>query len=140
MLKKTLTYTDYNGVERTEDFYFNITKAELVDWEFGTAGGLTTVLSRIIAEKNQPEIIRLFKTVIDRAYGVKSDDGRRFVKNNEVLSAFQQSPAYSALYMELISDDKIAADFINGIMPSDLVEQAAQNGAQSSNRQAFALA
>lgn len=136
MLKKTITYTDYNGVDRTEDFYFNLTKAELMEWELSTNGGLTTIAQRIVAAKDQVKLIKLFREIIDKSYGVKSEDGRRFVKNDEVLSEFQQSPAYSQLYMELITDDNAGSAFVNAVLPSDLVEQAAQEG----SRQAFALA
>lgn len=128
MLKKTISYTDYNGVERTEDFYFNLTKAELMEWELGTEGGLSNVAQRIIDAKDQKAIINLFKELLIKAYGEKSADGRRFMKSDEISQAFTESPAYSILYMELATDDKAAANFINGIMPSDLVSQAkAQN-------------
>ena len=120
MLKKTISYTDYNGVERTE--------AELMEWELGTEGGLSNVAQRIIDAKDQKAIINLFKELLIKAYGEKSADGRRFMKSDEISQAFTESPAYSILYMELATDDKAAANFINGIMPSDLVSQAkAQN-------------
>ena len=140
MLKKTITYTDYNGVERTEDFYFNLTKAELLDWELSTNGGLTVVAQRIINAKDQVKAIKLFREIIDKSYGVKSEDGRRFIKNETVLNEFRESPAYSELYMELVSNDQAASAFVNSILPSDMVEQAAQGGAQGGARQVFALA
>lgn len=120
MIKKTMTYTDFNGVERTEDFYFNLTKAELLKMEMGIVGGLTEKITRIIAAKDQPTIIAIFEELIQNAYGVKTADGRGFVKRKEDLDAFISTQAYSDLYMELATDDKKAADFINGIIPPDL--------------------
>lgn len=121
MLKKTITYTDYDGVERTEDFYFNLSKAELMDMELLTAGGMEKFINRIIQEQDMERLVELFKSIIHKSVGVKSVDGKRFIKNQEVLDDFIQSEAYSVLYMELISDAGAAADFINGIMPAGLV-------------------
>lgn len=132
MLKKTITYTDYDGVERTEDFYFNFTKAELMEWQLVTNGGLTSYVQKIVDAKDQPRLITLFKELLLKAYGVKSDDGRRFIKSEKISEEFSQNPAYSILYMELVTDDKVAADFVNGIIPAELSEQvAAQNSRQS---------
>lgn len=132
MLKKTITYTDYDGVERTEDFYFNFTKAELMEWQLVTNGGLTSYVQKIVDAKDQPRLITLFKELLLKAYGIKSDDGRRFIKSEKISEEFSQNPAYSILYMELATDDKVAADFVNGIIPAELSEQvAAQNSRQS---------
>ena len=117
MLKKPITYTDYDGVERTEDFYFNLTKAELMEWEFAETGGLKAKLEKIIASKDVPAIAKTFKEIITKAYGVKSDDGKRFIKNQEVLDAFTQSEAYSELYMELATNEDAATKFINAVIP-----------------------
>lgn len=125
MLKKTIAYTDYNGVERTEDFYFNLTKAELMEMEMGTAGGFAEMIERIIAAQDTPTIIEVFKSMILKAYGVKSPDGKRFVKSEEVVNAFAQTEAYSELFMELATDSKAAAEFVNGIMPKEAAAQAA---------------
>lgn len=122
MLKKTLTYIDYNGTERTEDHYFNLSKAELAEMELGIAGGLSTMLQSIIDAKDQPSIIKTFKEIILKAYGEKSPDGKRFIKSEELSVAFSQTEAYSQLFMELATDDKAAAEFVNGIMPSDLTK------------------
>lgn len=119
MLKKTITYTDYNDVERTEDFYFNLSKAEITDMELGTTGGLSEKLKKIVETKDQPQIIRMFKEIILASYGVKSDDGRRFIKSPELATEFSQTEAYSELYMELATDAQKAADFINGIVPKE---------------------
>ena len=118
MLKKTIEYTDYNGVERKEDFYFNLNKAELMEWEFSKSGGLKNRLEQIIATQDIPAIAAVFKEIIVKAYGVKSPDGKRFIKNQEVLDEFVQSEAYSNLYMELSTDEKAASDFINAVIPA----------------------
>lgn len=117
MLKKTVTYTDYNGVERTEDFYFNLTKAELTEMELSTEGGLEAMIRKIVAEKNAPAIIKIFKELVLKAYGEKSPDGRRFIKNDEVRDGFAQTEAYSEIFMELATDADAAAAFVNGITP-----------------------
>lgn len=120
MLKKTITYTDYNGVERVEDFYFNFTEAELAEMQLATEGGLSGMVEKIVAAKDQPAIIRLFKELILKAYGVKSDDGRRFIKSEEVRNSFAQTEAYSILFMELGTDAEKAAAFVNGIIPASI--------------------
>lgn len=131
MLKKTITYTDYNGTERTENFYFGLNKAEIMDMELSVVGGMRQLLQMIIAKQDIPKIIDAFKKMIRMSYGEKSPDGRRFIKNQELTDAFVQTEAYSELYMELLSDADKAADFINGIMPADVIaamqKQEAEN-------------
>ena len=117
MLKKTMTYTNYNGEEITEDFYFNLTKAEVMEMELTTQGGLVEKIERIVAAKDVAEIIAVFKEIILKAYGVKSPDGKRFIKNDELREAFAQTEAYSDLFMELATDAEKASEFINGIAP-----------------------
>lgn len=117
MLKKTMTYTDYDGMERTEDFYFNLTRAECLELEMGTAGGLEKMIKQIVSEKDTKRIIEMFKEIIMKAYGVKSPDGRRFIKTQEVRDAFAQTEAYSNLFVELATNADAAAEFINGIVP-----------------------
>ncbi len=124
MLKKTITYTDYNGVEREEDFYFNLSKAELMEMELSTNGGLSDQIQKIIQAKDTPAIIAVFKDLILKAYGEKSPDGKRFVKSQELRDSFEQSEAYSDLFMELATDDKKAAEFINGIVPPEASQNA----------------
>lgn len=119
MLKKTITYTDYNDVERTEDFYFNLNKAEVIEMEMGTTGGLAEKIKRIVAAQDQPTIMKLFKEIILKAYGEKSDDGKRFKKSEEISEAFAQTEAYSILYTELATNADEAAKFINGILPAN---------------------
>ena len=115
MLKKTITYTDYNNVERTEDFYFNLTKAELMEMEMGAVGGLSGMIEKIVSAKDAPAIIKVFKELVLKAYGEKSADGRRFVKSKEISDAFAQTEAYSQLFMELATDADAASKFVNGI-------------------------
>lgn len=126
MLKKTITYTDYNGAERTEDFYFNLSKAEITEMEMGVKGGLTETITRIVAAQDSPAIIKIFKDLILKAYGVKSPDGKRFEKSEELSTEFAQTEAYSNLFMELAFDANKAAEFINGIVPADLAKEAAK--------------
>lgn len=123
MIKKTMTYTDFNGVERKEDFYFNLTKAEVLKMEMGVKGGLAEQIKRIVDTQDQPAIIEVFEDLIQKAYGVKTPDGRGFLKRKDDLEAFISTQAYSDLYMELATDDKKAAEFINGIVPPDLNQE-----------------
>ena len=129
MIKETIKYTDYNGIERTEDFYFNLSKAELMEMEMGTSGGFAEMLTRIVAAQDQPALIKIFKEFVLKAYGEKSPDGKRFMKFDESgrpLSAnFAQTEAYSELFMKLATDSDAAAKFINGVVPVDIAKQAA---------------
>lgn len=124
MLKKTMTYTDYNGSERTEDFYFNLNKAEVMEMEMSTSGGLAEMIQRIVAAQDAPAIIKIFKDLVLRSYGIKSPDGKRFMKSEEISAEFAQTEAYSQLFMELATDADAAAAFVNGIIPADLKQQA----------------
>ncbi len=117
MLKKTITYTDYNGVERTEDFYFNLSRAEITEMEMSTSGGLSEMIQNIVAAQDVPAIIKVFKDLLLKAYGEKSPDGKHFVKSEELSKAFSQTEAYSELFMELATDADAAAAFVNGIVP-----------------------
>lgn len=123
MIVKTITYLDYNKVERTEDFYFNLTKAEVVEMEGTTSGGLSSMIDRLISAIEIPEIIRIFKELILKAYGEKSPDGKRFIKSDALSTAFSQTEAYSQLFMELATDANAASEFINGILPTPSPEQ-----------------
>lgn len=125
MIKKTITFTDYNGTERTEDFYFNLTKAEVMEMEMSVKGGLAEMIQRVIAAQDQPAIIKIFRDLITRAYGVKSPDGRKFMKSTELTEDFVQTEAFSELYMELATNAEAAAAFVNGIVPADMAKQAA---------------
>ena len=118
MLKKTITYTDYNDVTHTETYLFNLSKAECMEMEMSTSGGLTEMINKIIETQDVPAIIKIFKDLILKAYGVKSPDGKRFIKSEELSTAFAQTEAYSVLFMELATNAEEAAAFVNGIMPS----------------------
>ena len=119
MLKKTMTFTDYNGNERTEDFYFNLSKAELSEMELSTTGGLGKMIQDIVAAQDTPRIISIFKDLILKSYGIKSADGRRFIKSKELSMEFAQTEAYSDLFMLLATDEAAATEFINGIVPQE---------------------
>jgi hypothetical protein len=125
MIKKTIAYTDYNGVDRKEDFYFNLSKAEVMEMEMSTQGGLAEMIQRIVAAQDQTAIIKIFKDLIIKAYGVKSPDGKKFVKNQEVVDDFIQTEAFSELFMELATDATAAAEFVNGIIPANFDKQVA---------------
>lgn len=124
MLKKTVTYKDYNGVERTEDFYFNLTKAELAELNLTTEGGLDTRMTKITRAKDTPELMKLFKEILKLSYAVKSDDGRRLIKNDQVWEEFVGTEAYSIIFMEIFGDDEHALNFIQNVLPADLAEEA----------------
>lgn len=125
MLKKTITYRDYNDVERTEDHYFNISKAELVMMDNSVIGGMKQRLERIVQSQSNVEIMAVFKDLIHRSYGIKSDDGKRFIKSEEIVTEFEQTEAYSELVMELLSNEHAAAEFVNAILPKDVLQGAA---------------
>lgn len=127
MLKKAITYIDLNGVERTEDFYFNLSKPEIVKMQSSVKGGYDVQLKSIAADLNGAYIMEFFEDLIIKAYGEKSEDGRRFIKSRELSEAFLQTPAYEVLFEELISDDKAAADFVNAIMPPDITKKAIES-------------
>lgn len=120
MLKKTIEYVDYNNITRKEDYYFNLSKAEITEMEMSTAGGLSELIQTLIAEQDMPSIIKIFKDLILKSYGKKSPDGKRFEKSEELSTAFSQTEAYSVLFMELATDADAASAFINGIIPSDI--------------------
>lgn len=125
MIKKTITYNDFNGNERTEDFYFNLTKAEVMKMEMSTTGGLAEMIKRVVAAQDTPAIIKIFEDLIKLSYGVKTPDGRGFTKKAEDLEAFITTEAYSQLFMELATDADAAAKFVNGIVPADVGQKAA---------------
>ena len=125
MLKKTITYHDYNGVEYTQDFYFNLSKAEIMEIVHGTTGGLAEMIHKIVAAQDAPSIIKVFKDLILKSYGEKSADGKRFIKSDEISTAFSQTEAYSELFMELATNAEAAAAFVNGIVPAEMAKEAA---------------
>lgn len=130
MFKKTITYTDYNDVERTETFFFNLTKAEVLEMELGTVGGLSAMIQGVIDAKDTPALIKIFKDLVLRSYGVKSVDGKRFIKSPELAEEFSQTEAYSDIFMELATNDEEAAKFVKGITPKDLDEYVKEKTSQ----------
>lgn len=117
MFKKEISYVDYNGNPRTENFYFNMSSAEVMEMELSTTGGLKEMIERIVAAQDTPAIAAIFKKLILNSYGVKSDDGKRFVKSEELSREFSQTEAYSNLYMELATNAEAASEFVNKILP-----------------------
>lgn len=127
MLKKTITYTDYDGNKRTEDFLFNLNKAEMI--KFMTTTGeytLDKVIEKLSKERNGKKIMEIFESLLKLSYGEKSLDGRRFIKSDEIWENFESTEAYSTLFVELVSDAKKASSFINAVIPKDVAEEIAK--------------
>lgn len=124
MLKKVITFTDYDDQVRTEEHFFNLSKAEVIKW-LTTSGDYTLdkVLERLSTERNGKKIMEIFEDLIHLSYGRKSLDGRKFEKSDEIWDDFYQTEAYSVLFTELVTDASKAADFVNGIIPKDLAEE-----------------
>lgn len=125
MIKKTMTYTDYNGLERKEDFYFNLSKAEVLEWETSISGGLSEFIKKVSNTQDGPALMDLFKKLITKSYGEKSADGKRFMKidpqtGRPLYEAFTETEAFSQLYMELATNAEKAAEFVNGILPANM--------------------
>lgn len=126
MLKKTITYEDFNGETVTEDYFFHLSKAELVELEMSHEGGLSVSLQKIVEAEDGKGIITEFKNIILTAYGKRSEDGRLFIKNQQLRDEFESTEAYSTLFMELVTDADAAAAFVNGIIPAGMSEEAAK--------------
>lgn len=129
MLKKTITYKDFNGNEVTEDFYFNLTKAEVAEMEVSAStldsegtvtGGMQKMLNDVVSSGSGARIIEVFKDILARSYGVKSEDGKRFIKSPELYKEFTETAAYSDFFIALLSEPDAAADFIQAIMPIEV--------------------
>ncbi len=127
MLKKTIAYVDLNGIERKEDFYFNLSKPEIIKMQGSVKGGYDVRLKAIAADLNGANIMEFFEDLISRSYGEKSEDGRRFMKSDEISKAFMETPAYEVLFEELVTNDKAAAEFVNAIMPADVTQKAIES-------------
>lgn len=126
MFAKKITYTDFSGETRTEEFLFNMSKTDIVQWQYSIKGGIDSLFKKVTNENDQPALISLMKDLIHRAYGEKSIDGKKFEKRRngvDLADDFEQTAAYDVLFMELCQDSNAAAEFLNGIMPSDLVAQ-----------------
>lgn len=132
MLKKTVTYEDYNGDTQTEDFYFNLTKVECMELEFGFGNGetLTGSIRTLINAGDMATVINTIKKIVLMAYGVKSPDGKRFMKNDVLRTEFEENPAFEQIYWELVTDAEKAADFISGIVPSAVRDNLGNNPKQ----------
>ena len=121
MLKKTIKYTDYNGKERSEDFYFNLSKAEIAEMELTTTGGLQNMLKKFIQAEDQPSLFKVFKEFILKTYGEKDADGKRFIKEGGKLAErFVETEAYSELFIELISSPNAMSEFVLAVIPADM--------------------
>ena len=123
MFKKTITYSDFDGQSRTEDHYFNLSKAELIEMEMTTQGGYGRKMEAAIKAGEKSEIFKLIKELIVKSYGIKSPNGKTFIKSAEITNEFLQSEAYSVFLMDIISDAGKLSEFFNKIMPSDLRAQ-----------------
>ena len=124
MIEKKITYKDYDGVERTEVFRFHLTQSELIEMDALMPGGMEKTLKLIAEKKDTPALMRAFKTILMKAYGEKSADGRRFMKSEEISHAFEETPAYDKIFMELVSGDgNDTLAFIRGVMPEDMQKQ-----------------
>lgn len=122
MFKRTIKYTDFDGTDREEDFYFHLSKAELVEMEMSKPGGMEKYITKLVQGLVSEEIIAVFKDMLLKSYGEKSDDGKRFIKSSELSKAFSETEAYSILFYQLITDAKLASEFINGLIPADLAK------------------
>lgn len=131
MYKKTIAYTDYFGEEREETFYFHFSEAELSKMELSTTGGISRFVEKIIQTKDNPKLVDMFEDFILSAYGEKSEDGRRFIKSDELSTAFKQTPAYSILFMQLITDADELARFINEVVPKNISEKMAESAKEA---------
>lgn len=126
MLKKTITYTDYDGMERTEDFWFNLSNTELTKLDAELPGGVLGVLRKIIDKKDRKALVDFIETLILRSYGEKTLDGKRFVKTPEMAEEFMQTPAYDELFMSILSDTDSQTSFINGVIPQSMAKKIEQ--------------
>lgn len=120
MLKKDIKFKDYDGNDTVETHYFNLATHEVIDFESEFGGGLTTFVQAMVEMKDRKRLIQLFKDFIKKTYGRKSEDGKRFIKTQEVFTEFEQTPAYDALYMELVTDTDAAVAFIIGVLPENV--------------------
>lgn len=129
MLKKTVTYEDLNGVQKTDDFYFHFNEPELMEMELDVDGGLSDMVNRISATKNKKVILATFKDLVSKAYGIKHLDGGRFEKSEEISKAFREHPAYPIIFMELATNDVAASEFVNGVLPEKIKKIVAERKA-----------
>lgn len=137
MLKKTISYTDYDGHERKEEYYFNLDEGEIMEMELSVSGGFSTMVEKIIAEEQHPELFKIFKDMVLKSYGEKSGDGKYFIKEDAdgrpLALKFMRTKAYSALMMELTNQARSAIEFVNGIVPSDMVKKYGSGSTPATN-------
>lgn len=131
MYAKKITSTNYNtGEQKERTYYFNLTKAELMEMELGKEGGLQEYIKKIVDAEKTPELVKLFKELILMSYGEKSEDGMRFMKKaidgHRLSDDFEQTDAYSELFTELATNAESATAFVNGILPAQLQAQVAE--------------
>lgn len=126
MLKKTISYVDYDGTPRVEDFYFNLSKRELINLVHSGSGGLDEQLKEIVRSRDNAAIMRKFEEIILLGYGVRSEDGRRFIKSPQLTEEFSQTAAFEELFVELCTNGQAGIDFINGLVPADLAAAVAK--------------
>lgn len=131
MYIKSITYTDYNGNERTETACFNLNEAELAELNLSTEGGYQEHLRHIVNTHDVPSLVREFKKLIKMSYGIKSPDGRRFVKNENATEEFFQTEAYSQFFMELATNQEAITEFVMGILPEKYRNQIAEANAEN---------
>lgn len=122
MHKITMTYEDFNGESVTEDLYFNLSKAELLEMNFNARGGLVNYIEAIMNARDTQEIAEFFKLILVKSYGEKTPDGKHFMKTPEIAQKFQCSVPYSELYVKLSTDAAAASEFINSIIPKSLLD------------------
>lgn len=126
MLIKKITYTDYNGEERTEDFYFSLNKAEILRMDMSKRGGMEEYLKRMIAENDPEKLTIMFEELILSSYGIKSEDGKKFMKSKEISEDFKNTAAYAELFFELASDTNAVTNFLVGMLPADLAAEVSK--------------
>lgn len=132
MLKKTITYENYNGDTVTDDFYFNLTKVECMELEysFGANNTLSNTITTLVESKDIGALIAAIKKILLMSYGVKTPDGNRFIKNDSVREEFEQSPAFEKIYWDLVTNQDEAASFISGIVPQNVRDSLGENPKQ----------
>lgn len=138
MRKETITYTDYNNVTRTEDFFFNLNEAELTALQYGVDGGLKEMLERIVKSNDNKQIMACFHELIAKSYGEKSPDGRRFIKSEELSEAFMQTEAYNELMLRFMTDANYSAEFINDVL-ADVTKRTKERNAKKDENNAIVL-
>ena len=117
MIKETLTYVDYNGVERTEDFYFHLSKAEILDIETTMPNGsIEEWANSIFATREYDKLWKLFSNLVKQSYGIKSADGRRFMKSEEISKEFSETEAYPVLIEKFLTEPDFASNFFNSLV------------------------